>query len=472
MLAARAIPVFPCLVGNFGKTKSGTDFEKMARSAVVATTSISVFPFYLRFRENLFGILCPTRMPVDIMSVRTGDQLTLRVEVNIQGSHYGQETNLMTSRTWALLLGLASVGSSLPIETTAFAALPVKTPAAILRGNDQTRALLKAEMAARHIPALQVAIVVDGRVVISEAYGTANIEQQIAASRRTLFPINSATKSFTGVAVMQLVEAGKVDLDAPISRYLDDLPQKWRAIRIRQLLAHTSGLPNIVDERGLIGRASDGEAWAKVQTLPMDGATGAAFAYNQTNYVLLGRMIEKMSGRPLAQFLNERQFAPASLPNARFGDGYDIVPGRADVYIREHAGRGASPANEDALYHWIDEIPVSTRAGAGLYFTADDVAEWIIALQGGRLLSKPASIDRMWRPDVLNDGKANIWAMGWPILTGTKRRAVGGIGGGRSTFFVYPDDGVAVVVMTNLVGANPQNMVDTIAGYYIATASQ
>jgi CubicO group peptidase (beta-lactamase class C family) len=67
---------------------------------------------------------------------------------------------------------------------------------------------------------------------------------------------------------------------------------------------------------------------------------------------------------------------------------------------------------------------------------------------------------------------ANIWAMGWPILAGTKRRAVGGIGGDRSTYFVYPDDDVAVVVMTNLVGANPQNLVDTIAGHYIATAAR
>jgi CubicO group peptidase (beta-lactamase class C family) len=377
----------------------------------------------------------------------------------------------MTFRACALLLGIALTGSSLPVESTALAALPAMTPVAIARANDQTRALLKARMAERHIPALQVAVVVHGRVVMSEAYGVADIEQKIAASRQTLFPLNSATKSFTGVTIMQLVEAGKVDLEAPISRYLDGLPEKWRTIRIRQLLAHSSGLPNIVDESGLIRGASDAEAWAKVQTLPMDGETGTGFAYNQTNYVLLGRLIEKVSGRPFEQFLTERQFTPAALPAARFGDGYDLVPGRADVYIRQHAGRGAGLADKDALYHWIDEIPVSTRAGAGLYLTADDVAQWIIALQGGRLLS-PASLARMWQPDVLNDGTANIWAMGWPILAGTKRRAVGGIGGGRSTFFVYPDEGVAVIVMTNLVGANPQNMIDTIAGHYITTASR
>lgn len=375
----------------------------------------------------------------------------------------------MASRACMLLLGLALTGSSLPAGMPASAALPKETPAAITRANDQTRALLKATMAERHIPALQVAVIVQGRVVMSEAYGVANVEQRLAASRQTLFPINSATKSFAGVAIMQLVEAGKVDLEAPIARYLDALPEAWRAIRVRQLLAHSSGLPNIVDEKGLIGGGTDAEAWARVQTLPMDGETGAAFAYNQTNYVLLGRLTEKMSGRPFEQFLAERQFAPSNMAHARFGDGYDIVPGRAGVYIRERAGRSAGP---DVLYHWIDDIPVSTRAGAGLYTTADDLAAWIIALQRGRLLAKPASLERMWQPDVLNNGKPNIWAMGWPILSGTKRRAVGGIGGGRSTFFIYPDDGVAVIVMTNLVGANPQNLIDTIAGPYIETVKR
>lgn len=373
----------------------------------------------------------------------------------------------MTFRASLLLWSIALTGISLPAGSTTPAASPAVIPAAITRASDQTRALLKAKKAERHIPALQVAVVVDGRVVMSEAYGVADIEQNVAATRRTLFPINSATETFTGVAILQLVEAGKVDLDAPIGRYLDGLPEAWRPIRIRQLLAHSSGLPNIVDEKGLIGGGSDAGAWAKVQTLPMAGVTGAGFDYNQTNYVLLGRLMETVSGRPFAQFLTEGQFTPAALPAPRFGDGYDIVPGRADVYIRQHPERGGG-AESDVLNHWFDEIPVSTGAGAGLYLTADDLAKWVIALQRGRLLSSPTSLERLWQPDVLNDGKDSIWAMGWPILAGTTRRALGGIGGGRSTFFVYPDDGVAVIVMTNLVGANPQNLVDTIADYYIA----
>lgn len=377
----------------------------------------------------------------------------------------------MIVRANTLLLGLALAGSSLPVGTAVSAAAPAMTNTAITRANDQTRALLKTKMKEQHIPALQVAIVVDGRIVMSEAYGIADVEQGVAASRQTLFPINSATKSFTGVAIMQLVEARKIDLEAPVSRYLDGLPEKWRAIRIRQLLAHSSGLPDIVDEKGLIGGGTDAEAWAKVQTLPMNGEPGAAFAYNQTNYVLLARLVEKLGGRPFEQFLAERQFTPVGMASAKFGDGYDIVPGRAAVYIRAHDGRG-DPNDENALYHWVDDIPVSTRAGAGLYTTAGDLAGWIIALQDGRLLSKPASVARLWQPDVLNDGTLSSWAMGWPILAGTNRFAVGGIGGGRSAFFVYPQDHVAVIVMTNLVGSGPQSLIDTIAGYYLPKAAR
>lgn len=108
-------------------------------------------------------------------------------------------------------------------------------------------------MEEQRIPGLQIAIVQDGRVTLSESYGLANVENRVPATNTTLFPLNSATKSFTGVAMMQLAEAGLVDLNAPVSRYLDDLPKAWRTVRVRRLLAHTSGLPDILDQQGLLG---------------------------------------------------------------------------------------------------------------------------------------------------------------------------------------------------------------------------
>ena len=154
---------------------------------------------------------------------------------------------------------------------------PAAAPSVEQDANARTRAFIVEKMAAKRIPGMQIAVVRDGRIVLSEAYGVANIEHQVPVTHDTVFPINSATKSFTGVAAMQLVEAGKLDLEAPVSRYIDNLPAAWRPIRIRQLLAHTSGLPDIVGGKGMIGGGGEAEAWAAVKALPMDGKPGAGF---------------------------------------------------------------------------------------------------------------------------------------------------------------------------------------------------
>ena len=145
--------------------------------------------------------------------------------------------------------------------------------------NARTRQFLRQTMQEQRIPGVQIAVVKDNRIVLSESYGLANVENRVPLATTTLLPINSATKSFTGVAVMQLAEAGLVQIDAPISRYLNDLPEAWRGVRVRQLLAHTSGLPNIVDRQGLIGGGTEREAWKAVKERPLDAPVGDKFAY-------------------------------------------------------------------------------------------------------------------------------------------------------------------------------------------------
>lgn len=152
------------------------------------------------------------------------------------------------------------------------------------QANDQTRRFIRQTMQEQRIPGLQIAVVKDGQVVLSETYGLANVENGVVATRSTRFPLNSATKSFTGVALAQLAEDGRVDLDAPVWRYLDDLPASWHAVRVRQLLAHTSGLPDILDAEGLLGGGSEQDAWQAVRALPAEAVAGERFQYNQTNY--------------------------------------------------------------------------------------------------------------------------------------------------------------------------------------------
>jgi CubicO group peptidase (beta-lactamase class C family) len=114
-------------------------------------------------------------------------------------------------------------------------------------GNAET--LLRREMQERRIPGLQVAVVHYGKVVLLRSFGIANIQNSVPVTNRSVFAINSCTKAFTGVAIMQLVEEGKIDLSSPVSRYLDGLPTAWQRVTIRQLLTHVSGLPNILQNQ-------------------------------------------------------------------------------------------------------------------------------------------------------------------------------------------------------------------------------
>ena len=327
--------------------------------------------------------------------------------------------------------------------------------------------LLNRKMKEGRIPGLQIVVLRDNRIVLNEALGVANVEYAQPVTQDTRFPINSATKSFTGVAVMQLVEAGKLDLDAPIATYLDDLPPAWQAIKLRQLLSHLSGLPNIVDGEGLIGKGGEAEAWAEVYSRPLEAAPGTAFSYNQTNYALLARIITARSGMPFAAFFRMNQFDPAGMSRTVIADSFDVVPDRATPYSYYRRVRGSGEVEGTELSHWIDDLPAFIRTGAGITTSATDLGNWMIALNTGQLLKAPASRDQLWQADAFNSGEPSPWGMGWPVLSTTPRRIVGGLGGGRSAFFVYPDHGLAIIVLTNLVGGNPQRFIDEIAAIYL-----
>lgn len=337
------------------------------------------------------------------------------------------------------------------------------------QANDQTRRLIRQIMLDERIPGLQLAVVKDGQIVLSEAYGLANMENGVLASRDTRFPLNSATKAFTGVAIAQLAEQGRVDLDAPASRYLDDLPAAWREVRVRQLLAHTSGLPDILDANGLLGGGSEAQAWTAVSARPLEAAPGQRFAYNQTNYLLLSRIIARQSGMPYERFLATAQFSGARMARTTFGDSYDLIPDVATMYSLAPRGTDAADA-PTRLSHWFYDVPPSLWAGGGILTTADDTARWLVALTEGRLLQDPAR-QRMWTAERLADGRAGAWAGGWPVLNASPDLQVAGIGGARSAFVVYPERGVAVVMLTNLVGANPQRFIPRIADFYVPAAT-
>ena len=197
-------------------------------------------------------------------------------------------------------------------------------------------------------------------------------------------------------------------------RSVNGLPELWRPITVEQLARLTSGVPEIMvytadNNVALIGDGTEEGAWRAAYAAPMEYPTGQGYAYTQTNYALLGKIIDRLSGKPFAEFIAERQFAVAGMPNTRYFTDQDIVPNRADTYMNISAqGDPAGRVFKSAL-NW----PPVLRTAAGLHSSAEDLANWVIALQSGALLMPEASIATLHTTVPLHDGRPGIWGIGW-----------------------------------------------------------
>jgi CubicO group peptidase (beta-lactamase class C family) len=327
---------------------------------------------------------------------------------------------------------------------------------------------------AKKIPALQLAIVRDGKIIKNATYGVANLENNIPATAESIFSINSITKAFTGVAIMQLAEAGKLKVTDPLSKHLDNLPAEWQPITLQQVLSHISGLPDMDDADGMImGKGDEQLAMAEITKQPLALKTGEKFSYNQTGYVLLGQIITKLSGMHFTRFIEKGQFEVAGMKLTRFGDSYDVIPNSAGSYTLTKQKGEQFIRNDKPGVAYI-QFPEFYRTAAGILSTATDMANWIIALKSGKLLKEKSSIETMWTPATLNNGQiagfnrlTNGYALGWPTVTREEHPAVAPVGGGRSAVFVYLKDDLSIVVLSNLMGGNPDQFIDEIAGFYI-----
>lgn len=334
-------------------------------------------------------------------------------------------------------------------------------------------AIVNTEMKERKIPGMQIAVVQNGKIVLNKSYGVANIQNDLPVKNTSVFPINSTTKVFTAVAVMQLVEQGKIGLSEPISKYLENLPSEWQKITVEQLMTHISGLPDILSvldpATGSLGAMrTENAMWEKIKLSPLNFKTGEQSSYNQTNYYLLGKIIEKVSGDSFVNFVTKNQFNRVGMKNTQFGDSRTVIPNYSPIY-RFRKNLDGRPLKEEILFNDYYEFPDFTFPGAGLSCTSEDFANWIIALQNNKLFQKSSTLQTMWSPIKLNNGMATSWTRGWGIAKFREHHtAIGMSGGSRSVFLIYPDDNLAVVVLTNLAGSYPEDFIEEIAGCYNA----
>jgi CubicO group peptidase (beta-lactamase class C family) len=285
-----------------------------------------------------------------------------------------------------------------------------------------------------------VLVVKDSKTILDKGYGSADLEWNIPNTPATKFRLGSITKQFTAAAIMLLEERGKLKTSDPVRQYLPELPQSWDKITIFNLLTHSAGIFNYTalpdSNASKSRRMTPQQIVDLVRDKPLDFTPGEKMSYSNTGYVVLGMLIEKLSGQSYAEFLKANIFVPLGMKDSGYED-QTITPLRAHGYER----------NKDGVLRNADFIDMSAAYAAGaLYSTTHDLMTWEDALFGGKLVSS-ASLTRMTTPYKGNYG------FGLVIVDVDGHRQIwhnGGIDGFNTYMANYPNDHVTVIVLDNI----------------------
>lgn len=322
---------------------------------------------------------------------------------------------------------------------------------------------LKAELVRQRIPGMSVAIVRNGKVILAKGYGIANVRRSVPVTQDTIIQIASITKSFTATGMMILVEQGKVGIDDPISQYVPDSSPAWKDVTIRHLLTHTSGISSdwskIPSDQRQNAHTPEGVIRCMAQ-VPVEFPPGERYAYCNTGYMILGRIIEVVSGKSLDVFLDEHIFRPLQMTSTARGFT-DLNILSTGYYMHEGTLKESNPwLEEEARWAWGNGWFVSTVM---------DMAKWDAALYTEEIL-RQSSLAQMWTPAKLDDGSETNYGFGWVIERFRGHSVVwhNGGGGGCSTVIKrLPERKLTVIVLTNCDGVNEQTISDTIIRYYL-----
>lgn len=336
--------------------------------------------------------------------------------------------------SWPRATGTVLAGVALLAMVHAAAAQGA-APAAIDR-------LVTDTLSAQQVPAMTVAAAVSGRLVYSKAFGYADLENTVPATPETRIRTASIAKSITAVAAMTLVEAGKLDLDAPVQKYCPPFPLKQWPITTRELLSHTSGIRHYAEgepEHTQHYRwMADGFALFAAEPLLFE--PGSGFQYSTYGYTVAGCAIEGAAGTPFAEYVAAHVLGPAGMSHTVVDDVFAVVPHRARGYQKIH-GEVRNAVLMDSSY----KIP-----GGGYVTTAEDLAAFGQALLDGRLL--PASaVAQMWVPTKMS-GK-DRYGLGFEVRDGGRFvMHSGGQAGTTTRLLIVPEAHLSLAILANMDG--------------------
>jgi serine beta-lactamase-like protein LACTB len=358
---------------------------------------------------------------------------------------------LRTPITWLLVLLLAGA-SGLRAQQKG---IPAEKRAAIEKA-------VSSFMSANSVPGIAAAVVLDGEPVWSAGFGMADLEDYAPAASSTLFRLGSISKPITAVAILQLTERGKLDLDAPIQKYCPAFPKKDWPITARELLGHLGGIRHYnPDGKGDVSDDSARHFASMEESLqifandPLVARPGTKFNYSTYGYTLLGCVLEGAASEKYVDYVKENIFRPAGMEQTQADNFFAVIPHRTRFYHKDKAGVVQNAGVLDSSY----KIP-----GGGLISSADDMAHFEAAILADKLLQH-ATRDQMWTSQKTADGKLTGYGLGWGVVERFGVHILAHTGGQQGTstaFAVVPDRRAGVVVLANMDGVDSGQLADEI----------
>ncbi|WP_461444887.1 serine hydrolase domain-containing protein [Maribacter sp.] len=294
---------------------------------------------------------------------------------------------------------------------------------------------VRSAMEIHHIPGLAVAVVKDGNVIYENYLGNATLEEESPVDDKTIFRVFSTTKLITATGIFQLVEKGKISLEDKISKHFDSLPEAWEQVRVKHLLTHSSGLPDLRYPRHL----SNAEVMQELFNDKMDFQTGNQFRYNQTNYWLLARIIEKTTGLSFDAYVLKNQFAASKEGVLFSSDSREEIHNRATRYYYD--------ASKNEFRKDTINVGKRGRPGNGLNISLNEFVAWNRRLNNGELIREKTKL-QMWAPFQFANGE-DEFLHGWGSYTFSGKTSYGFTGGNLSAFRKFVADDLTIIVLSN-----------------------
>ena len=362
----------------------------------------------------------------------------------------------------ALIFATAGGAQVAPPAPQAAPAVRAPAPAPALAGESaawagtiaRTRQFIRDTMRALGAPGSQITVMKDGVVLWSEGFGWADLEQQVPVTPLTRFRVGSVSKSLTSAALGLLVQEGRLDLDAPVQRYVPGFPRKPWPVTTRQVAGHLAGIrhynPGEFESQRHYATVAEGLTIFERDTLLFQ--PGTQFSYSSYGYNLVSAVLEGASGRPFLSLMQERVFGPLGMRQTVAEHVDSLIPFRARFYTRADTAGGQPGDGGGGIINalWVDNS--YKWAGGGFLSTTEDLARFGQALLDGRLL-KPETLRLLWTSQRTPDGKETGYGLGWSIaVDSTGRRRVGHTGGsmgGTANLIIYPEERLVLALLVN-----------------------